>query len=246
MQDDRDQNQEIDAAARFAGAVGHDVTNILSVIHGFAELIQLKNRDNPELLRSIEEILQAAKRGTELSRELLTFSQPREPEPQEFDLNQRIRDMQEMLRRIVGRQIRIQLQNVAQPLRVWLDPASLEQITVSLCANARDAMRDGGTLTIETGAVTADGVFCEAHRWAKSGNSYIRLSVHDTGVGMDPSMVPYVFEPFFVKKKLNRGTGLELAVVYQLIKQQGGHVEVEADPAHGTTFHLYFPREVSG
>jgi len=245
VQDDRDQNQKIDAAARFAGAVGHDITNILSVIQGFSELIQLKNRDNPEVLRNIEEILQATKKGVKLSRELLAFSLLRVVEPQECDLNQRIRDMQEVLRRIVGRGIRIQLQNVAQPLRVWLDPASLEQITVNLCANARDAMRDGGILTIETGAVTADGAFCEAHRWAKNGNSYTRLSVHDSGVGMDPSMVPYVFEPFFVKKKLNRGTGLELAVVYQLIKQQGGHVEVEADPAHGTVFHLHFPQKVS-
>jgi len=223
------QAQKMETIGRFAGGIAHDFNNYLQVILGFGWIIRSKHGKEPEILKDFEEILHAAESASGMVRQLLAFSRRQPLKPQLFDINRVIKRMERLLGQVIGQTIRLQLQLDAAPLIVKLDPTGLEQIVMNLCSNARDSMPNGGTLTLSTSRVMRDVA------------PYVRLSVIDTGVGMEPELVEHIFEPFFTTKERGRGTGLGLAVVHGLVEQHEGHITLETAPGKGTTFHLDFP-----
>jgi CheY-like chemotaxis protein len=172
--------------------------------------------------------------------QLLAFSRRQLLQPKLLDINQAVRGMVRLLQQFVGEHIQVQCELMPTALIAKMDPTGLEQVVMNLCANARDSMSQGGTLTIRTGLVQTDAAFVDAHAGAKA-NAYVRLSVQDTGTGMDPNVAAHIFEPFFTTKQTGKGTGLGLAVVYGLVQQHEGFVDIQTSPGNGTTFSLYFP-----
>jgi len=234
--------QKIESIGRFAGGIAHDFDNFLQVILGFAWLIRSRHKDDRELLSDVQEIVHAAESGSGMVRQLLAFSRRKPAQPKVFDINDAVRHMARLVQQFVGESIQVTLQLDDGPFAVKLDPTGLEQIVMNLSSNARDAMPQGGTLTISTTRVELDAAFATAHPWATAGD-YVRLSVKDSGMGMDPEVASHIFEPFFTTKQVSRGTGLGLAVVYGLVRQHEGLVDIETGPEQGTAFHLYFPRQ---
>jgi len=234
--------QKMESIGRFAGGIAHDFDNFLQVILGFAWLIRSRHRDDQELISDLQEIVHAAESGSGMVRQLLAFSRRKPAQPTVFDLNDAVQHMVRLVQQFVGESIHIELTLGAGPFPVKLDSTGLEQIVMNLSSNARDAMPQGGTLTIATAHVTLDDAFAAAHPWARAGD-YVRLSVKDSGMGMDPEVASHIFEPFFTTKQVSRGTGLGLAVVYGLVRQHEGLVDIETAPEQGTMFHLYFPRQ---
>ncbi|MBI3331192.1 MAG: response regulator [Candidatus Omnitrophica bacterium] len=234
------QAQKMETVGRFAGGIAHDFKNVLQVILSLAWLIRSRRPNDPELLASVEEIVHAAESGSGMVQQLLTFSRQQPLEPKPLDLNEAVRGMARLLQQLVGEPIRLQLDLQPGPLLVRMDPTGLEQILMNLCANARDSMPQGGPLTIRTARRSADEAFADAHPGVKPGE-YVGLSIQDRGSGMDPAIASHIFEPFFTTKHLGQGTGLGLAVVYGLVQQHEGCIEVDTAPGRGTTFHLYLP-----
>jgi two-component system cell cycle sensor histidine kinase/response regulator CckA len=230
------QAQKMEAVGRLAGGVAHDFNNSLGVIMGYAELL-IRHAAEPQRAR-LEQIMKAAKRSAEMTRQLLAFSRKQVIQPGTLDLNLLLSDLQGMLGRLIGEDIA--LENVAAaPLgQVHVDKGQLEQAIVNLCLNARDAMPDGGHLRIETSNtdVGADS------RGELAPGPYVTLTVSDNGVGMDDVTLSKVFEPFFTTKETGKGTGLGLAMVYGVVKQAGGHVWASSIPGRGSTFTLSLPR----
>ncbi|MBI2104798.1 MAG: response regulator [Candidatus Omnitrophica bacterium] len=236
------QAQKMETIGRFAGGIAHDFKNVLQVILSLAWLIRSHRQDDRELMANVEELVHAAESGSGLVQQLLAFSRQQPLEPAHFDLNEAVREISRLLQQLVGEPVRLQLELLPEPLMVRMDRTGLEQILMNLCANARDSMPQGGPLTIRTARRTADEPFLDAHPGLSMGD-YVGLSVQDRGQGMDPAVAAHLFEPFFTTKQLGQGTGLGLAVVYGLVQQHQGCIEVETAPGRGTTFHLYFPRQ---
>ena len=234
------QAQKMDTIGRFAGGIAHDFKNFLQVILSFAWLIRSHRQDDRELMESLQEIVHAAESGSHLVQQLLAFSQKQPLQPTVFELNQAVRGMHKLLQQFVGEDVQVHLELMPSPLRVRMDATGLEQILMNLCANARDSMPRGGTLTIRTSRRLIDEAFLDAHPEATRGD-YVGLSIQDSGTGMDPGVGAHLFEPFFTTKHLGEGTGLGLAVIYRLVQQHGGCIDIDTAPGHGTTFHLYFP-----
>jgi PAS domain S-box-containing protein len=235
------QAQKMETIGRFAGGIAHDFNNFLQVILGFAWLIRARYRDDQELISDMQEIVHAAESASGMVRQLLAFSRRQPLQLKALEINQTIRNMERLLQQLVGEHVLVDLQLAPTPLVVKLDPTGLEQILMNLCANARDSMQQGGTLTIRTQGITVDEAFLETRPWWTKKGDYVQLSIQDTGTGMDPSVATHVFEPFFTTKQLGKGTGLGLAVVYGLVKQHEGLIDIETAPGEGATFHLYFP-----
>jgi PAS domain S-box-containing protein len=238
------QAQKMESVARLAGGVAHDFNNMLQVILGNAEMALGRIDSAHPLYVELREIEQIARRSADLTRQLLAFARRQTIAPRVLDLNETIAGLLQMLKRIIGEHIQLVWRPEPQLWRVKMDPSQIDQVLANLVVNARDAMKDGGVLTITLENCVADAALCESHPEFSPGE-YVRMSVSDTGVGMDRETMRHVFEPFFTTKKLGEGTGLGLATVHGIAGQNKGHVLMYSEPGHGTTVHLYFPRDHS-
>jgi len=238
------QAQKMEAVGQLTGGVAHDFNNLLTVIIGGLDTIRRsKPGDEVRVKRAVDMAMQGAERAVSLTSRLLAFSrrQPLKPEPAELNLV--VRNLTELLHRTLGEAV--ELEGVLAP-RLWpveVDPNQLESALLNLALNARDAMPEGGKLTIETSNTALDESYRAVDTEVIPGQ-YVVVSVSDTGAGMDPATVARVFEPFFTTKEVGKGTGLGLSMVYGFVKQSGGHVTVYSEMGHGTTVKLYFPRYV--
>jgi two-component system cell cycle sensor histidine kinase/response regulator CckA len=236
------QSQKMEAIGRLAGGVAHDFNNLLTVIIGHAFLLREEVADGSLSSESAEEILESAHRAAALTRQLLAFSRREVVQPQVLNLNDVVSGMDRMLRRIVGEDIEL-LTSMDTPLdRVKADSTQMEQVILNLVVNARDAMPEGGRLTIQTSNTVEllDAVAAERNG-VRAGN-YVLLKVSDTGHGMDAETMRHIFEPFFTTKEVGQGTGLGLSTVYGIIHQAGGAISVSSEPGSGTAFQIYLPR----
>jgi PAS domain S-box-containing protein len=242
LQEQLSQAQKLEAIGRFAGEIAHDFNNYLQAILGFAGLIRSRHRTHEALLGDVEEIMQAAERASDMVHQLLAFSRRQPLQPIVVDLNDAVQRALRLLEQCAGSAVRVELTLAPHPLPIRLDPAKFEQILLNLCANARDAMPRGGTLTLLTSAMSGPP---DAPRRRRSDgaahNGVARLSIRDTGTGMEPHVAARIFEPFFTTKPSGKGTGLGLAVVYGLVRQHQGLVAVESAPGQGTTVHVDLP-----
>ena len=235
------QAQKMEAIGQLAGGVAHDFNNLLTVISGYSELLQHHLSADETLRRHAEQIKIAGDRATALTRQLLAFSRQQVLRPVVLDLNVVVRDLLQMLPRLIGEHIELNTALDSRPTFVKTDPGQLEQVLLNLAINARDAMPDGGALTIETSHVTLDEAACRRIGTLSPG-VYVQLTVHDTGCGMDAATQTRIFEPFFTTKDLGKGTGLGLATVYGIITQSHGAISVNSAPGRGASFSVYFPK----
>ncbi len=237
----RRQSQKMEAIGRLAGGVAHDFNNVLTVIKGNSQLLLSDLDPNDPRRTEVEEIMQAAERAVSLTRQLLAFSRGQALQPVVLDLNARVTDVERMLRRLIGAEI--ELVTVLDPAlgAVRADPGQIEQVIMNLAVNARDAMPQGGVLTIETANTYLDEGYDYADGPIAPG-PYVVLAVSDTGIGMDEETESYIFEPFFTTKQRGSGTGLGLATVYGIVKQSGSYICIDSEPGQGTRFSIYLPR----
>lgn len=240
------QSQKMEAVGRLAGGVAHDFNNLMSVVIGFSELIlEELGPDNP-IKEKLDDIYKAGQRANILTRQLLAFSRKQVMRPKVLDLNRVVFDFEKMLRRLIGEDIELRTALDPRLDRVKADPGQVEQVIMNLAVNARDAMPQGGKLTIETHNVFLDETYAYHHGIELEPGSYVMLAVSDTGVGMDKEISAKIFEPFYTTKEKGKGTGLGLATVYGIAKQSGGSVWVYSEPGQGATFKIYLPRIEQG
>jgi PAS domain S-box-containing protein len=235
------QSQKMEAVGRLAGGVAHDFNNLLVGILGYSELLKKKLAEQSPLLRMANEINFAAMRARDLTSRLLALSHRQVLRPAVLDLNALVRQCERLLRPVIGEDVRVILRLDPKTAHVKADPAQLEQVILNLALNARDAMPDGGTLSMETCNIQVDAALARQHPGLIPGY-YVRLSVTDTGHGIAPDAMPRIFEPFFTTKEVGKGSGLGLSTVYGVVKQSGGCVTVSSVPDKGATFGIYLPR----
>jgi len=235
------QSQKMESIGRLAGGIAHDFNNMLGVILGHTEMAMEDLDPDHPLFASLREIDKAAERSAKLTGQLLAFARKQIVAPRLIDLNDTVTGMLQMLRRLIGEHIDlIWLPGVeAQPVK--MDPTQIDQILANLCLNARDAIGDSGSIIIETDGVLVDEAYCASHPDAKPGD-YVLLAVSDDGCGMDPETIGHLFEPFFTTKEVGTGTGLGLATVYGIVRQNGGFINIYSETGHGTICRIYVPR----
>ena len=235
------QTQKMESVGRLAGGVAHDFNNMLGVILGRLELAIKQVSPAAPLYADLIDIRDAAVRSATLTRQLLAFARKQTVAPRALDLNDVVTLMSKMLRRLIGENIDLRWLAHADLWPVNVDPAQIDQILTNLCLNARDAVPNVGTITIETSNSTLDDAFCAVHPGSVAGD-YASLAVSDDGCGMEKEQLVHAFEPFFTTKAVGRGTGLGLSTVYGIVKQNDGFIDVESEPNHGTTVRIYLPR----
>jgi two-component system cell cycle sensor histidine kinase/response regulator CckA len=228
--------EKMEAVGRLAGGVAHDFNNLLTVIGGYAEILLQHESEREEL----QEIARAAQQASALTRQLLAFSRRQVLHPRVLDLNEIVASMEGMLQRIIGDDVSVAVKLADRLAHVEADRAQLERVILNLAANARDAMPDGGALTIETGNVELDAAQVAKHGEGTAG-PHVLLAVSDTGIGMDEEVRRHLFEPFYTTKPAGQGTGLGLATVFGVVKQSGGGIYVYSEPDRGSTFKIYLP-----
>lgn len=234
------QAQKMDAIGRLAGGIAHDFNNLLMVITAYAELTLEALSEDDAVYGKIGEILNAGRRAAELTRQLLAFGRKQVQSLQVIDLNRVVREINKMLPRLMGEDIELSFGAGEELRRLRADPSQIEQILMNLAANARDAMPNGGTFTIETRNVELDEDYHRRHTIVPTGD-YVELTVSDSGQGIPPDHLPHIFEPFYTTKEEGKGTGLGLATVYGIVKQNGGFIWVYSELGLGTSFKIYWP-----
>ena len=234
------QAQKMEAIGTLAGGIAHDFNNMLGAILGYTELGMMEVSPADPIQGRLKDIQQAAQRSADLTRQLLAFARKQTVAPRVLDLNETVEGMLNMLRKLIGENIDLAWLPGRQLDRVRIDPSQIEQLLANLCVNARDAIPDTGKIIVETGSATLDETFCAAHAGCVPGR-YVLLAVSDNGCGMDARTMTHLFEPFFTTKEVGKGTGLGLATVYGMVKQNNGFIDVNSQPGQGTTFEIYFP-----
>jgi signal transduction histidine kinase len=235
------QARKLETLGSLAGGIAHDFNNLLSPIIGYAELGMSRLAPGEPLFTELGQIIKAAGRAADLTRQILAFSRKQMLEVRVLDLNELIREFEGMIRRLIGEAITVQTLLSAEPTLIRADKSQIEQVVLNMVVNARDAMPEGGTLTIETTSMYLDQRYSERHVEVAAGE-YVMLSISDTGVGIDEAIRDRIFEPFFTTKERGKGTGLGLATSFGIIKQHHGHLWVYSEPGHGTTFKIYLPK----
>jgi len=234
------QLQKFEAIGRLAGGIAHDFNNVIGAVLGWAQIGFAEAPEGSRLRSHFKKIRDQAVGAAGLTRQLLAFARRQILEPRNINLNQTIAEVVSLLEKILGAQIEVKTVQARDLMPAFADATQVEQVLMNLCLNARDAMPQGGSLLIETQNAQVDEEYCRLRAYARPGR-YVLLSVSDTGVGMDAATLERIFEPFFTTKEAGSGTGLGLAMVYGIVKQHGGFVQVYSEPGHGTTFRVYFP-----
>jgi len=233
--------QKMESIGKLAGGIAHEFNNLLTPIIGYSELVLNEIRNDDPQRRNIEEIKKAGERAASLTKQLLAYSRKQPLQPRVLDLNAVIAEVDRMLRRLIGGNIELVTRLAPELGRVKIDPSQIGQIVINLAVNSRDAMPQGGKLTIETTNTELDEAY-PRKRVAVTPGQYVMLSVSDTGCGMDAQTQSHLFEPFFTTKEIGKGTGLELSMVYGIVKQSGGDIWVYSEIGRGTVFKIYLPR----
>lgn len=232
--------QRMESIGTLAGGIAHDFNNILTGIIGYGSMTLMKMSEDDPLRLNIKHMLEASDRAVHLTKELLLFGRKQSLDRKSVDLNLIVTRVEKFLKRVIGEDIPIHTVINPDELPVFADAYQLEQVLMNLATNARDSMPQGGTLTVTTGVVDFDREFAATHGCGKPGR-YAVITVSDTGEGIDEETLERIFEPFFTTKEVGKGTGLGLAVVYGIIEQHDGHINVYSEPGHGTTFRIYLP-----
>lgn len=234
------QVQKMEAIGRFSAGIAHDFNNLLTVIIGFGTIMRMKMSGDDPQRDKLDNILAAADRAANLTRCLLTFSRKQEMHLRPINLNDCIRHVDIFLRRIIGEDIKLSISLKQENLQIFADCGHIEQVLMNLATNARDAMPDGGILTIETDLIEIDQAFIQMHGYGTPGR-HATITVADNGIGMDEATRQQIFEPFFTTKESGRGTGLGLSIIYGIVNQHKGHISVYSEPRQGTTFRILLP-----
>jgi PAS domain S-box-containing protein len=236
------QSQKMEAVGRLSGGVAHDFNNLLGVIIGYGEIVQEGTAEDSPLRTCIDEILKAGHRAGALTRQLLAFSRQQVMDPRVLDLNAVVKDMEKMLKRLIGEDVQLKTALDPELMRIKADQGQIEQVIMNLAVNARDAMLNGGELRLNTSNFYMDEDFIRRYPYPVLVGDYVLLTASDNGSGMDATTRARVFEPFFTTKEKGKGTGLGLSMVYGVVKQSGGYIDVVSEPGAGATFKIYLPK----
>ena len=234
----------MEAVGQLAGGVAHDFNNILQAILGYTYMAKLALAEDSPGQADLDQVVNATNRATQLVRQLLAFSRRETLKPQNLDLDEVITNLLKMLRRLIGEHIELEVQTQSDLLPIFADLGQIEQVLMNVCVNARDAIPNGGKITLATQNYQISQVEARTYPWAKEG-SYVLLSVADTGSGIPLEIQDRIFEPFFTTKEVGEGTGLGLATVYAIVKQHNGGINLVSELDQGTTFQLFFPAVVN-
>ncbi len=240
LEDQLRQSQRLQAVGELAGGMAHDFNNLLTTISANSELVSGELPPDSALAEEVDAIRQAARSGAELTRKLLAFSRRQRLHLQPVDLGAVVTDFERMIRRVIREDVRMRVIVEEARLVALADPGAIEQVLMNLVTNARDAVPNGGTLLVQVRRAALDESYCQARGWGKAGE-YVAIDVSDTGVGMDQETMQRIFEPFFTTKPVGTGTGLGMAMVYGLVKQHYGYVDVYSELGHGTTVRVFLP-----
>ena len=241
LEDKLRQAQKMEAVGQLAGGIAHDFNNLLTVIQGYSHLLMEHFKRDVEAHEQVQKIEEASEKAASLTRQLLAFSRKQVLQPKVINLNNLVENLSSLLQRLIGEHIELRTITAEDLGQVKADAAQIEQVMMNLVVNARDAMPDGGQLTVETANAELDDSYSADHPGVNPG-PYVMLAVSDTGNGMTQETLARIFEPFFTTKEMGRGTGLGLSMVYGIVKQSGGHIWTYSELGHGTTFKIYLPR----